>query len=211
MVAVSTMIHLVRHGEVLNPNRVFYGRLSGFRLSRKGREQAHAAGAYFRGKPIGAIYAGPLLRARKTGEAIAAHHDPLKMKVSSLLNEVCSPYEGLPASMVDERDGDVYTYEGNGGCFEQPCDVFSRFLTFLKRVHGKHNGCQIVAVTHGDVVVFTSLWALGWELTPVNKTKLLEAGFPAAYPAHASVTTLTFGAGGIDGRPRITYTVPHEA
>ena len=33
-------VHLLRHGEVYNPDRVLYGRLPGFRLSELGVEQA---------------------------------------------------------------------------------------------------------------------------------------------------------------------------
>ena len=35
-------MHLLRHGEVYNPDRVLYGRLPGFRLSDRGVEQAEA-------------------------------------------------------------------------------------------------------------------------------------------------------------------------
>jgi len=35
-------VHLVRHGEVYNPDGVLYGRLPGFRLSDKGNRQAQA-------------------------------------------------------------------------------------------------------------------------------------------------------------------------
>jgi broad specificity phosphatase PhoE len=42
MVAVVT-VHLLRHGEVHNPDGVLYGRLPGFRLSDLGERQAQAA------------------------------------------------------------------------------------------------------------------------------------------------------------------------
>lgn len=209
MAALSTTIHLVRHGEVHNPNRVLYGRLSGFRLSRQGMEQARAAADFLRENAIGAIYAGPLLRTRKTGEAIAAHHNPVRLRLSSLLNEVCTPYEGLPGSLIDARKGDIYTYEGDGGCFEQPRDVLSRLRKFVNRVQKQHCGSEVVAVTHGDVIVFTALWALGCEVSPANKKQLRHAGFPAAYPAHASITTLSFGDPEADERPDINYSVPY--
>ena len=33
----TTVVHLLRHGEVFNPDRILYGRLPGFRLSDAGR------------------------------------------------------------------------------------------------------------------------------------------------------------------------------
>ena len=33
-----TVVHVVRHGEVYNPDRILYGRLPGFRLSDRGVE-----------------------------------------------------------------------------------------------------------------------------------------------------------------------------
>ena len=39
------VVHFVRHGEVHNPHKVFYGRLPGFHLSVTGFAEAAAAGA----------------------------------------------------------------------------------------------------------------------------------------------------------------------
>ena len=36
----STVVHLMRHGEVHNPDGILYGRLPGFRLSELGRAMA---------------------------------------------------------------------------------------------------------------------------------------------------------------------------
>ena len=36
----QTRVHVVRHGEVHNPDGILYGRLPGFRLSDTGRAQA---------------------------------------------------------------------------------------------------------------------------------------------------------------------------
>ncbi len=39
----TTIVHLVRHGEVANPTGVLYGRLPGFGLSEDGQMMAKAA------------------------------------------------------------------------------------------------------------------------------------------------------------------------
>ncbi|OOL28122.1 fructose-2,6-bisphosphatase, partial [Rhodococcus rhodochrous] len=40
-------VHLVRHGEVHNPDRVLYGRLPEFGLSELGHEMARGVAAWF--------------------------------------------------------------------------------------------------------------------------------------------------------------------
>ena len=40
--AVTAIVHLVRHGEVANPDRVLYGRIPGFHLSEPGRLMAES-------------------------------------------------------------------------------------------------------------------------------------------------------------------------
>ncbi|HLU29778.1 MAG TPA: histidine phosphatase family protein, partial [Glycomyces sp.] len=39
----KTIVHLLRHGEVHNPDGILYGRIPGFGLSDLGREMALAA------------------------------------------------------------------------------------------------------------------------------------------------------------------------
>ena len=41
--STRTVVHLVRHGEVENPNGLLYERLPGFGLSERGREMARLA------------------------------------------------------------------------------------------------------------------------------------------------------------------------
>ena len=201
-----TTIHLVRHGEVHNPRGILYGRLPRFRLSVNGRRQARAAGRLLNGRPIDTLYSSPLLRARQTAREIQEQTGQSRVRVSSMLNEVCTAYEGLPGEDVDARNGDIYT--GTPACFEQPGDVVARTREFIRRMRKRHPGGRIVAVTHGDVITFMVLWAKDLALTPENKTRLLKAGYPAAYPAHASITTLVFRTAGEEERPSVEYVKP---
>ena len=41
----TTIVHLLRHGEVENPAGIVYGRLPGYHLSANGRAMAEAAAA----------------------------------------------------------------------------------------------------------------------------------------------------------------------
>lgn len=204
----ATTIFLIRHGQVHNPDRIVYGRLPGFRLSPMGRLQAQSAGRHLDAKAIDALYCSPMLRTRQTAHEIIDHVKDTRLHISSLLNEVCTVYEGRPGAEIDARDGDVYT--GAAACFEQPRDVVIRTLKFIRQMRRRHPGGRVVAVTHGDVITFAVLWAKGVDPTPQNKSKLLKAGYPAAYPAHASITTLTFYTKDEEERPVIDYLQPSD-
>lgn len=62
----ATLIHLVRHGEVFNPDHVLYGRIPGFGLSDLGKRMAQAAADSKVGHPITRLYASPLQRAQES-------------------------------------------------------------------------------------------------------------------------------------------------
>src|SRR5699024_3042707 len=69
----SKQLHLVRHGEVYNPDRVLYGRIPGFLLSDLGHEMARAAAEDLRasGRPVAKLFDSPLERAQESAAPIA--------------------------------------------------------------------------------------------------------------------------------------------
>ena len=68
----TAIVHLVRHGEVHNPDRILYGRLPGFHLSEAGRLMAKAAADYLADRDVTVLKSSPLQRAVETAEPIAA-------------------------------------------------------------------------------------------------------------------------------------------
>jgi probable phosphoglycerate mutase len=204
--AAPTTVYLVRHGNVHNPNEILYGRLPRFRLSRQGLEEARAAGRFLNGTDITALYCSPLLRTRQTAREIRASHPQLALRQSRHLIEVLNAFEGRPSAEVDARNGDVYT--GVGPPYEQPHDVVARTLRFLRLARDRHAGEKIVAVTHGDVIVFAMLWARGLALTPQNKAGLHGLGFAGGYPATGSLTALTFRTDSSRELPEVRYFKP---
>lgn len=88
-------MHLVRHGEVFNPERVLYGRLPGYRLSDLGVLMAAAAAGELveRGRPIARIISSPLQRARESAEPIAAAFN-LPVSIDDRIIEPTNRFEG---------------------------------------------------------------------------------------------------------------------
>jgi broad specificity phosphatase PhoE len=62
----ADLIHLVRHGEVFNPDHVLYGRIPGFGLSDLGTLMAKESAGSKIGHPISRLYASPLQRTQES-------------------------------------------------------------------------------------------------------------------------------------------------
>lgn len=88
-----TTVHLLRHGEVHNPERVLYGRLPGFGLSELGQRQAQVAGAYLAELPVTVLFCSPLERARQTAAPLA-ERTGLTVRVDERLIEAANAFEG---------------------------------------------------------------------------------------------------------------------
>ncbi|MBD7920056.1 histidine phosphatase family protein [Cellulomonas sp. Sa3CUA2] len=75
---VATTVHLLRHGEVHNPEGLLYGRLPGYRLSERGLEMAELVARTLAGeqdaprRDVVVVTASPLQRAQETAAPIAA-------------------------------------------------------------------------------------------------------------------------------------------
>lgn len=89
----ASVIHLVRHGEVFNPDGILYGRLPGFHLSALGQQMASAAAGQLAGRPIAKLYASPLLRAQESARPWAARFS-LEIDTDDRLIEPTNKFEG---------------------------------------------------------------------------------------------------------------------
>lgn len=89
-----TVVHLVRHGEVNNPEGVLYGRLPGYHLSDNGCAMAQRLAEHFAGTNLTALRSSPLERARQTLEPIAGRHPHLEVQVDDLAIEAGNDFEG---------------------------------------------------------------------------------------------------------------------
>ncbi|RNE48948.1 histidine phosphatase family protein [Corynebacterium alimapuense] len=67
----TTIVHLVRHGEVHNPARILYGKLPGYHLSSRGRSQAARTAQEFSGHDVTYLGVSPMQRAQETAEPFA--------------------------------------------------------------------------------------------------------------------------------------------
>ncbi|WP_085367638.1 histidine phosphatase family protein [Leifsonia sp. NCR5] len=96
---VASQVHLVRHGEVFNPDGILYGRLPGFGLSKLGHRMAAAAADELLGRerPISALLASPLQRTRESAAPIAAAF-ALDVQIEERIIEPTNHFEGTVMS-----------------------------------------------------------------------------------------------------------------
>jgi broad specificity phosphatase PhoE len=211
---------LVRHGEVDNPQEVYYGRLPGFGLSAEGRRQAEQAARYLAQRATtrvlpppsspqipAVLYSSPLRRAHQTAQILADRLPGLSPVISPHLTEVYTPYDGQTRQAMLARDWDFYT--GGTAPYEQPGDIVSRARRFIAQARAEHADRHVVAVTHGDVLTFTLLWAMDRPLEHAHKADVARLGIEGGYPAPASISSFFFETDGEDERPRVTYVNPY--
>jgi len=201
----DTRISLVRHASVHNPSNIFYGRLPGFSISKRGQIEAACTARALKDLTIDEIISSPLLRCRQTAAEILKYHH-LKLRQSSLITEVLTTFQGQSADVVDLRNGDVYS--GVDSKYEQPEDILLRVQKFLFRIRRTFPEKHVVAVTHGDIILFMMLWASHLSTTPHNKKKFTTLGILKEYPAVSSITTFSYSTSTKDERPSIAYFNP---
>jgi len=71
----ADLIHLVRHGEVFNPDGILYGRIPGYHLSELGHQMAAVAAESLAGRAVTALYASPLQRAQESAAPWSARFE----------------------------------------------------------------------------------------------------------------------------------------
>ena len=89
----DTVVHLLRHGEVHNPEGVLYGRRDGYHLSELGLRMADKVAAAMTDRDITHIRSSPLERAQETAAPMAAAHG-LEIVTDERIVESTNVFEG---------------------------------------------------------------------------------------------------------------------
>jgi broad specificity phosphatase PhoE len=189
-----TTLLFVRHAEVHNPDQILYGRLPRFRLSDAGRMQAERLARFLAPEPIALIYTSPLLRARHTATAIAAHHPRTTVRRTQLLHEVGSAWQGTAFSSFAD---DFNTYDNPCSPGDESVDdILRRMLRFLRLVCRRHPAQRILAVSHGDPITILRVYLKREPLT-------IQALRGSDYADLCSVTEINLPLDG--GHPSMLY------
>ncbi len=147
-----TRVHVMRHGEVHNPEGILYGRLPGYRLSDRGQAQAQAVADTLARNDIVAVIASPLQRAQETATPIAAAHG-LVLGTDEDLIESANYFQGRRMSPGDGvwRNPQVWWQVRNpvtpswGEPYKQ---IAARMTAAVHRARDLAAGHEVVCVSH---------------------------------------------------------------
>jgi broad specificity phosphatase PhoE len=183
----TAIVHLVRHGEVDNPNHVLYGRIPGYHLSEAGRLMAKAAADFLAGRDVTVIRSSPLERAVETAEPIAGEFG-LPIDVDERLIEPWNHFEGMRFGVGDGalRQPRHWVHLRNPfrpSWGEPYREVASRVLAAVKDAARAAQGHEAVCVSHQLPIWVTRQAVRGHRLWHDPRRRQCALG---------SVTSLTF-------------------
>ena len=197
--AEITVVHLLRHGEVHNPHHVLYGRLPGYHLSANGRLMAAAAGDYFDGRPVAAVFASPLERAQETAEPVAGRLG-LTITTDERLIESENVLEGKTVSLASLATNPLnwrYLWNPFLPSWGEPyTQVAARVHQVVDRARDAARGREAVCVSHQLPIWVTRLAAENKRLWHNPNSRECALG---------SVTSFTFDGDQLTG---VSYAVP---
>lgn len=189
LMAMAALVHLVRHGEVDNPDHLVYADLPGFGLSPHGVEQARRVGRYLGPRPVVAIWSSPLERSLRTAEEIAARTGvPVRVEEDLTEWQITQRWKGHSWRSIPERfPGELEAY------LEQPAhlpfdveplaELAERIAQVARRLDLDHPHGDVVMVSHQDPIQAGRLKLVGAPLSSFHDEK----------PGHGAVITLRPG------------------
>ena len=196
----TTIVHLLRHGEVENPAGIIYGRLPGYHLSANGRSMASAAADFFAERPVVALFCSPLERAQETARPVAERLG-LDIVTDDRLIESWNHFEGLKFGVGDgalRRPAHwqflVNPFRPSWG--EAYRSVAMRMLAVMEEARAAAAGQEAVCVSHQLPI---------WVTRRMTEGKRLWHNPAVRECALGSVTSFTYSGDQLTG---VSYTVP---
>ncbi len=198
-----TTVHLLRHGEVYNPDKILYGRLPDFHLSDLGRQMADLAAAALSERDIVEVVSSPLDRARETAAPIVESLN-LTPIIDERIIEADNVFEGQRVSVGDgvlrQPRAWRHLYNPFRPSWGEPyVDVAARMRGAVTDAKQRVRGHETVLVSHQLPVWISRLDAEGRSF--VHDPRKRQCNL-------ASLTSLTFDD---DRLVSIVYTEPAAA
>lgn len=146
----TTVVHLLRHGEVYNPDKVLYGRLPGYHLSDRGVRMAELAADWFDGHDVAVLFSSPLDRTQETAVPLQKAFD-LPVTLDERLIEADNRFQGMSLSARSVRDPDVVRrlYNPFRPSWGEPyTEIVARMVEVVKVARRRAWGREAICVSH---------------------------------------------------------------
>ena len=162
---VTTTVHLLRHGEVHNPQGILYGRSEGYHLSERGRKMADRIADRIGGRDITHMVSSPLERAQETAAPLAGVLG-LSVDLDERVIESSNVFEGKPFNLRDSvlRQPQVWTKLWNPlrpSWGEPYKEMLARMWPAVLDARAAASGHEAVVVSHQLPIWITRLKAEG--------------------------------------------------
>jgi broad specificity phosphatase PhoE len=156
----ADLIHLVRHGEVFNPDGILYGRIPGYHLSELGVKMAASAAASLAGRDITALYASPLQRAQESAAPWSADFG-LPIVTEERIIEPWNKFEGKkfefgPGVLLRPRVWPWVVNPTKPSWGEPFVSVEARMLAAVADAWSTADGGEVVMVSHQMPIVMVA-------------------------------------------------------
>ncbi len=191
-----TTIHLMRHGEVHNPEGVLYGRMPGYHLSELGHQMASQVADVLSssGHDLAAVITSPLERAVETGAPTAAAFG-LEAQTDVRLIEADNHFEGVPVNanrwvLAHPTYWRYYINPWRPSWGEPYTELVARMSAVVREARSRYEGREVLLVSHQLPVWATRLWLEGLPLA--HDPRRRECSL-------ASLTSLTFDGATLTG------------
>ena len=147
-----TVVHLVRHGEVDNPQKILYGRLPDYHLSAAGKEMAEKAARALSTRDIKYVVSSPLERAQETAAPLAATLG-LDVALDGRLIEPSNAFQGQRFGVGDGALKDPRNWAKLYNPFkpswgEPYADIARRMLEAITAARNAARGHEAACVSH---------------------------------------------------------------
>lgn len=161
----KTTVHLLRHGEVHNPEGVLYGRLPNYHLSELGQQMAIKVTAAIKDRDIVHLRASPLERAQETARPLAEARG-LEVLTDPRVIESTNVFEGKPFAVGDGvlRKPSAWRHLWNPftpSWGEPYKEVAARMMAAVYDARDAARGHEAVIVSHQLPIWITRLHAEG--------------------------------------------------
>ncbi len=184
---MTTIVHLVRHGEVHNPDKILYGRLEGYKLSKRGRAMAEATANDLADHDVTYLAVSPMQRAQETAQPFAEKLG-LEIVTEERLIEAGNQLEGrhikgVRSELWNPKLWPLLKNPSIPSWGEPYTEICDRMWEAIDDARDKARGHEAVLVSHQLPIVMIQRDAQGLPL----------AHNPAARQCElASVTSLVF-------------------
>ena len=173
----------MRHADVENPHKVFYGHLPGFNLSALGRAQASAVGRSLWDSGIRRIAHSPLDRARETAELVNAQLPapvPLIPEPALVEAEIGRYLQGVPYWQIPMRRPRWFVHKARRGALvgdETIDQLGQRVRGVVLRLARDYPGEVSLCVSHADPI--QAAWVL-FDGRPHTEREMHRKSMPRA-------------------------------